>query len=470
MINYKLKYIYSVILITFAVFSLSSQEIEVVSIESNSALKDDFAPYVMDSVLYFSSNRKHEIVRSYLNSNNEWVYRLYKASILPNDGIGKETMLQNDQLSKLNTPTIAWSEDKSTIVISQNQYSTIKKSKGRENLLGIFIINNKNGKWSRPSAFKHNSRRGYSNVHPTITPDGKTIYFVSDMPDGFGKADLYESTLINGEWTEPVNLGKNVNTDGNEVFPYYHPSGKLYFSSEGHNSSGKLDIFYTSKYDGKWTAPVKLESPINSESNDFSCYIYKEQTEGYFASDRLGNANIYKFTNPHPTFPDAKPQVNDNFCFTLFEDGPYMSDTLPYKYKWYFGDGGVGSGLEVDHCFPGPGSYKVNLNVIDTLANEDLYTVASYDVNLELTQQIFISAPDTVKANTSILLSSDKSFLKNFEPKQYFWDFGDGNKAKGVTINHIFRKKGKYTIRCGAISKNDPTEKLSSTQQIIVIE
>lgn len=466
----KLKLLYTIFLLFALANSNYAQDISVERIEVNSALKNDFAPYVVDSVLYFSSNRKHELLKTYMNNNNQWVYRLYQSPILPNDDMGKEKMMENAQLSKLNTPTIAWSQDRSTIVITQNQYTTLKSSKGRENLLGIYIISNQNGKWSRPSSFEHNSRRGYSNVHPTITPDGQTIYFASDMPGGFGKSDLYESTLVNGEWTTPLNLGGAVNTDGNEVFPFCHASGKLYFSSEGHNSTGQLDIFYTAKSDGKWSAPVKLEYPINSESNDFSCYIYSSQTEGYFASDRLGQADIFKFSNPFPTFPDAQPQVEDNFCFTLFENGPYVSDTLPYKYKWHFGDGKTGSGLEVDHCFPGPGTYNVELNVVDTLTNVNLYTVASYPVSLEFTQQIIITAPDTIKVGTNLNLSAESSVLKEFTPKQYFWDLGDGNKEKGVSVQHIFRKKGIYTITCGAISQLDPTDKMASTVQIVVTE
>lgn len=470
MIKFKLLYLYAIFLLFTLVNSTYGQDFIIERIEVNSASKNDFAPYVMDSVLYFSSNRKHELLKTYMNDNNQWVYRLYQSAILPNDDMGREKIMENDQLSKLNTPTIAWSQDKSTIVITQNQYTTLKTSKGRENLLGIYIITNQNGKWSRPSSFEHNSRRGYSNVHPTITPDGQTIYFASDMPGGFGKSDLYESTLVNGEWTEPLNLGSIVNTDGNEVFPYFHPGGKLYFSSEGHNSTGKLDIFYTSKSEGKWSAPIKLEYPINTESNDFSCYIYPSQTEGYFASDRTGQADIYKFSNPFPTFPDAQPQVVDNFCFTLFENGAYVSDTLPYKFKWYFGDGVTAFGLEVDHCFPGPGTYNVELNVVDTLTNVDLYTVASYPVSLELTQQIIITAPDTVKVGANLNLSAEKSVLKDFIPHQYFWDLGDGNKEKGVTIHHVFRKKGIYTITCGAISKLDSTIKMGSTVQIVVTD
>ncbi|WP_075590317.1 PKD domain-containing protein [Labilibacter marinus] len=470
MIQHKLKYILTSLLFAIFIFSSYAQSIEVKKVETNSASKDDIAPFVMDSVLYFSSNRKHELLKSYLNKDNEWVYRLYSAPLLANDGIGSENMLSKSTLSKLNTASINSTTDDSKIVITQNQYSTVRKSKGRENLLGIFIIENKKGKWGRPSSFKHNSRRDFSNAHPTITPDGNTIYFVSDMPDGFGKADLYESSFINGEWTTPVNLGKAINTEGSEVFPFYHPSGKLYFSSEGHNSTGKLDIFYTSKNDGKWSAPVKLEHPINSESNDFSCFINSTQTAGYFASDRSGNADIYRYSSPYPSFPDAKPQVDDGFCFTLFENGPFVSDTLPYKYRWYFGDGKSATGLEVDHCFPGPGEYNIELNVVDTLINEDLYTVASYNINLELTQQVYISALDTIKVGQSLKLSTENSVLKDFVPKQYYWDLGDGNKGKGSSLTHTYRNPGIYTVTCGAISETKATEKLSSTRQIVVIE
>ena len=469
MIRHNLKYIIVFSLVFFCVSTSHAQDIEIHKIETNSPNKNDFAPYVIDSVLYFSSNRKHEIMRSYLNQDNEWVYRLYRAPLLPNDGLGKERMMTNSQLSKLNTASIASSGDGSTLVITQNQYSTVKRSKGRNNLLGIFLIQNKDGKWGRPSAFKHNSRRNFSNVHPTISPDGTKLYFVSDMPDGFGGADLYESTLVDGEWTQPVNLGKYVNTDGNEVFPYYHPSGKLFFSSEGHNSTGKLDIFYTSKNNGKWSAPVKLEYPINTESNDFSCYISEDQAEGYFASDRDGNADIYKYSNPYPAFPDAQPQVDDTFCFRLFDDGPDTTSLSSYKYMWYFGDGQSAPGATVDHCFPGPGHYNVELVVTDTLINQTLYS-SGFDVDLELTQQIYITSPDTVKIGDTVNLSTEKSVLKDFVPKQYYWDLGDGNKEKGETITYIFRTKGIYTITCGAISVANHTDKLSSTKQIVVIE
>ncbi|TLX77538.1 PKD domain-containing protein [Labilibacter sediminis] len=465
-----LRYLFILLTLTVTIDSIQGQSIVVEKLPVNSELKNDFAPYVMDSVLYYTSNRKHEFIRSYLDQNNEWLYRLYHAPIKGGDEMGAESLFRTNALSKLNTATISYSPDKNTVYITQNQYSSVARSKGRENLLGIFIIENKNGKWSRPVAFKHNSRRSYSNAHPTVTPDGKTMFFVSDRSDGFGETDIYQSRLVDGEWTEPENLGKVVNTIGKELFPFYHPSGKLYFSSNSHGSLGGFDIFYTSWDGEKWRSPVALEEPINSVHNDFSCFVNESVTGGYFASNRDGSDNIYSFSNPFPSFPDAKSQVDDNFCFTIYENGPFISDTLPYVYQWHFGDGQTAKGLEVDHCFPKPGLYNIHLNVVDTLANVDLYTVANYEINLEYTQQIYITAPDTVKVNELVNFSAEKSVLKDFETKQYYWNFGDSNMGKGVTISHNFRKKGIYIITCGAVSKDDPTNKMSSTREIVVTE
>jgi hypothetical protein len=395
---------------------------------------------------------------------------MYQVDLLANDDFGKEQLVKPGMLSKLTTASFCSSLDGSKIFITQNQYTTVSRSKGKKNLLGIFIIDNNDGRWSRPVSFTYNSRRNFSNAHPTVTPDGNTLFYISDQEGGFGKTDIYQSTFENGAWTEPVNLGKVVNTDGFELFPYYHPSGKLYFSSDRHGTTGGLDIFFTTWDGEKWTTPEKLDSPINSSKDDFSCYIYPGETEGFFASNRTGNDDIYKFSNPYPTFPDAKPQVEDNYCFTLFENGPFKSDTLPYKYQWHFGDGESAIGLEVRHCFPGPGTYNVHLNVVDTLANVDLFTVAQYKLELKQTQQVYITAPDTVSVNMPVTLSAGKSVLKDFKSSEYYWSFGDTNRAKGVTINHIFRKKGIYTIICGTVSIEDKTQKLSSTRQIVVID
>ncbi len=450
-------------------FPLLAQSYTISPIPVNCSYRNDFAPFVEDSVLYFTSNRKHELLKSYRDQNNEELYRIYKVNLLSDDKFENLSLLQSDYHDKLNTSSICFAKGDSVIVLTKNIYSSVKRTKDKENVLGIFIVDHSNGRWERPSAFPYNSRLEYSLGQPTLSADGKVLFFVSNQPGGYGETDIYQSKWINGEWSEPINLGPQVNTSGRELFPFYHRSGKLYFSSDQHNSKGKLDIFYTT-WDGKeWTTPSALDAPVNSPYDDFSVYINPDGTGGFFASDRKGCDNIYKFSELFPTFKDAKPQVDDNYCFTLFDNGPYQSDSLPYIYRWSFGDGESEVGLEVRHCFPGPGNYTVDLNVVDTLINQDLFTVAEYPLVLKRTKQVYIAAPDTVNVNEPVQLSAEKSVLEDFEVKQYYWDLGDGNKSKGIRINHIYRRSGTFTLVCGVISK-DGKDKMSSTKTIIVTE
>jgi outer membrane protein OmpA-like peptidoglycan-associated protein/tetratricopeptide (TPR) repeat protein len=144
--------------------------------------------------------------------------------------------------------------------------------------------------WSNAQELKFNSDE-YSNAHPCISKDGNTMYFVSNRPDGFGGTDIYMCTRLGGEWSEPSNLGSQINTEGNEMFPFLSADGKLYFSSDGHAGLGGLDIFYSSKKDGTWSTPTNMGVPVNGNHDDFSVLFDSERESGYFCSDRSGSGN-----------------------------------------------------------------------------------------------------------------------------------------------------------------------------------
>lgn len=138
----------------------------------------------------------------------------------------------------------------------------------------------------------------YNFLHPTISADNDLMIFASDMPGGFGGMDLYAVTLENGKWTKVVNLGGAVNSEGNEVFPYLAADGTLYFASDGHGGYGKLDLFYTTRRLGEWTAPVNLGVPFNSPKDDFGFIVDRDNRNGYFSSNRdggFGEDDIYSF-------------------------------------------------------------------------------------------------------------------------------------------------------------------------------
>ncbi|MCC7222640.1 MAG: OmpA family protein [Chitinophagales bacterium] len=162
------------------------------------------------------------------------------------------------------------------------------KKEGGGIKLGIFESRSQaDGKWGDGTAFQHNNT-AYSLAHPTLSADGQNLYFVSDMPGGFGGTDLYICTKIDTFWSQPINLGATVNTPGNEMFPFLHPDGTLYFASDGLPGLGGLDIFQTQRTAGKWAMPRNMGSPINSFRDDFGLTLTDTKADGYFASNRSG--------------------------------------------------------------------------------------------------------------------------------------------------------------------------------------
>lgn len=174
-----------------------------------------------------------------------------------------------------------------------------KSSKGVNNLK-IFRAELINGKWSNLQEMPFCSDE-YSVGHPSLAPDERTLYFVSDMPGGYGGTDIYLSFFDGGKWSPPMNLGPNINTPGNEMFPYSYTDGSFYFASDAHNSMGGLDVFVTS-YEGRtWLRPENLNYPLNSSKDDFA-YVMSNDSVGYVSSTRSDTDRVYQFTKRPPTF------------------------------------------------------------------------------------------------------------------------------------------------------------------------
>lgn len=145
---------------------------------------------------------------------------------------------------------------------------------------------------------------------PSVTSDGKTIYFASNRPGGLGGYDLYRiNKLEDGSWSEPINVGAPINTPGNEKSPFIHTDSQtLYFSSEGHKGMGGFDIFY-SRHDekGNWIEPINIGYPINSYDDDLGFFASTDGYHGYYASNRFDENNkwnLYSF----PLYEEARPQ------------------------------------------------------------------------------------------------------------------------------------------------------------------
>ncbi|MCB9223280.1 MAG: OmpA family protein [Crocinitomicaceae bacterium] len=170
-----------------------------------------------------------------------------------------------------------------------------------ENNLKIFKASLIDGQWKELVELPFNSD-DYSCGHPSLTADGKTLYFVSDMPGGFGGTDIYRTNFENGEWSKPENLGETINTPGNEMFPYIHKDGTLYFSSNAHNSMGGLDVFLTYEFSDRWMKPENLNYPLNSSKDDFSFVMSDDNYTGFVTSSRDDKDELYQFKKKDPVF------------------------------------------------------------------------------------------------------------------------------------------------------------------------
>lgn len=167
----------------------------------------------------------------------------------------------------------------------------------------LFYAVKKDGKWMSPAIVSF-ATDGADYTDPMITDDGKTLWFASDRPGGYGGFDLWKSEITaNGTFGEPVNAGNEINTSGNEICPFQKPNEYFYFSSDFHPGIGGFDIFQAQKNNGKWQVEA-LPPPINSACDDLSIQFFGNREKGFFTSNRKGShgMDIYSFFLPPKLF------------------------------------------------------------------------------------------------------------------------------------------------------------------------
>ena len=179
----------------------------------------------------------------------------------------------------------------------------LKANAKEENNLKIYKTKLVNGKWEGNEEMPFNSD-DYSVGHPSLSSDGMTLYFTSDMPGGQGGSDLYRSKMEGGKWSKPENLGPEINTSGNEAFPYIHDQDStFYFSSDANFNMGGLDIFKCKWNGSKWSTPMNIKVPLNSNKDDFAFSLKADGKTGYLSSNRSGSDRIYEWAPIAPIPP-----------------------------------------------------------------------------------------------------------------------------------------------------------------------
>jgi outer membrane protein OmpA-like peptidoglycan-associated protein/tetratricopeptide (TPR) repeat protein len=259
----------------------------------------DFGPafYGKDSI-FFASNRKNK----FSSKPDKWSYNdFYQLYKVPANGAVVSNIIKKKPNGRFHDGPAAYNAATYLMIFTRSNYvkSTAKTAIDNKTVnLKLFSMVYPYSK--KPTLFSLPfNDKNFSNAHPSFSKDGRTLYFSSDRPGGYGGTDLYKSERNGDAWGAPINLGPQINGKYDEKFPFITEEGVLYFASDALGGLGGLDIYESKQDGGKWSAPMNLGAPINSNFDDFGLIFKDEIGKGYFTSNRKGGAgddDIYGFT------------------------------------------------------------------------------------------------------------------------------------------------------------------------------
>ncbi len=250
----------------------------------------EFSPLKLkDSVLYFSSIRPDadESIESFIKTN--FICKIY--SVKKTGGVWSSPKLINSIINTtgLNNANISFAPNHMKFYFSRENAEDISGK-----ITSIYVCHFKKGTWQKPEKLPGIvNLKDYSSTQPVVAelPDGNEIlYFSSDRPGGIGKKDIWYTTLIDGQYAEPINLGPNINSTGDDITPFYHQgSGTLYYSSDGFNGLGGYDIYKSKGFKNTWNKSVHPGEPLNTKYDEINFTVNELDTNGYLASNRPGS-------------------------------------------------------------------------------------------------------------------------------------------------------------------------------------
>ncbi len=278
---------------------------------------DNPTGYIVENMRYFNSRQRDFSPAFVSEDNNEIFFTSTREDATGNETHGATGQNFADLFSSSMDRKGKWSipvpveslnsefEDGTPNISSD--FSTLyftRCVKGKNQQLGCQILSSSlgGGDWSEPKVELEALGDSVSTAHPAVSPDGLTLYFVSDMPGGLGENDIWKVSRDSegGSWGSPVNLGEEINTPGNELYPFVHDDRALYFSSDSRVGLGGLDIYRATQDETKTWRLENMKPPINSPEDDFGIVFEKEVERGFFSSSRKGRGNdeIFSFVLP----------------------------------------------------------------------------------------------------------------------------------------------------------------------------
>jgi hypothetical protein len=262
---------------------------------------DDFSPAAYQNGIVFVSNSKKFGGNTKASKSEEaGDFNLRFSEIDSTGALTRPASFGHLNSSKTHEGPVTFSQDGKTMYMTRNAAFDDGKKRGKKAPLNLKIFAKTliGEEWTGDEIFPFETEF-YSFGHPTLSADGKRLYFSSNMPGGFGGMDIYVTRkMADGQWSQPINMGSRVNTPGNEVFPYIAENDALYFSSNARRGAQGLDIFRIDILT-RTALSQKLEAPFNSEGDDFGImFLPGSNNRGFFSSNRKeasSGDNIFEF-------------------------------------------------------------------------------------------------------------------------------------------------------------------------------
>jgi outer membrane protein OmpA-like peptidoglycan-associated protein len=309
-------YILFLFLLPLAIFSQSKpQEYTLTNIESLNTKHSEFCATGFANTLVYTGQKEMDLIE-YSNDNGQPSLIVLSAKATK-DGYGKASSFSKDVNTSYHDGPLAFSADASVLYLTRVSYVR-KTDKSFVNYAKLYTLTKQGKGWSEPVSFPYNSD-AYSCAHASISADGNTLFFASDMPGGFGGKDIWMCKRNGDSWDKPVNLGSNINTGGDEMFPYIRQDGILFFSSNGLPGLGGLDVFSAGYMNSVWLLKRNEGLNLNGSADDFGISFMTDST-GYVSSNREGGKgkdDIYSFH-----FKNKYTRIEGNVLLTKNGDEP----------------------------------------------------------------------------------------------------------------------------------------------------
>ncbi|MCG9791752.1 OmpA family protein [Flavobacterium algicola] len=267
----------------------------------NSQYSDYGTAFIGNKLVFASARDTIGVYKRVFTWTNQSFTNLYSSEVNERGQLQEPQRFSSNINSKFHESTPIFTRDGQTMYFTRNNYLDGKKGKDSQKitLLKIYKATLDNDKWSNITELPFNSDN-YSIAHPALSIDDKVLYFASNMPGTLGQSDLYKVTInSDGTYSKPENLGKEINTEGRETFPFISDDNELYFASDGRPGLGGLDVYVTSITRNKFSEVQNVGEPINSSKDDFGFFMDSASRVGFFTSNRDGGHgydDIYKFS------------------------------------------------------------------------------------------------------------------------------------------------------------------------------